>query len=327
MDLGSLRLIRSVDGLRAERSIDWYTEDMEQHPIPRQVTTFEFKLIGFMTLKQFVMVIAFLPVGFLVWFLFPIPYVKVFLGFVVAMIGPALAFIKIQDRSLDIWVKNFFKLINRPTQFLYKKENVNEHLYFLKELYFTSDPHRIMAHIESRDKLAGYLASQKQQQAGSSRRRQHVHTLLQHSNEQLGAKEFRQSTDTDTSHLDKAATPAGNAPRGPQTPHQPAWQKQQTQTASPQQSFKHPFLTGIIKNNRRIPLPGILVYIKDANGNPIRILKTNPHGVFATYNPLPEGSYALEIKDPNGGYFFDTMKIPVKDVNPEPFEFHSRELL
>lgn len=91
--------------------------------------------------------------------------------------------------------------------------------------------------------------------------------------------------------------------------------------------MKHPFFTGIIKNNRRIPLPGILVYIKDKQNNPIRILKTNPHGVFATYSSLPTGIYVVEIKDPNQHYFFDKMNIEVESSNPKPFEFQSRELL
>jgi hypothetical protein len=99
------------------------------------------------------------------------------------------------------------------------------------------------------------------------------------------------------------------------------------QVAQQSVTLKHPFFTGIIKNRKKIPLPGVLVYVKDAQGNSIRILKTNPHGVFATYNTLPPGEYGVEIKDPNGGYFFDTMNINVKLSNPEPFEFFSKEML
>jgi hypothetical protein len=86
-------------------------------------------------------------------------------------------------------------------------------------------------------------------------------------------------------------------------------------------------LTGVIKNNRQIPLSGVLVYIKNGQSQPLRLLKTNPHGIFATYNPLPEGEYTFEMKDPNGGYFFDTMKVHVPNEGNKPYEFLSKEVL
>ena len=48
-----------------------------------------------------------------------------------------------------------------------------------------------------------------------------------------------------------------------------------------------------------------MIYVKDQNNTTVRLLKTNPHGVFATYNKLSPGAYSFEIKDPKGGYFFD----------------------
>jgi hypothetical protein len=88
-----------------------------------------------------------------------------------------------------------------------------------------------------------------------------------------------------------------------------------------------PFLTGIVKTGKRIPLPGVMIYMKDQSGNPVRLMKSNPHGVFASYNPVPPGSYVLEIKDPNGMYFFDTMNISVRETNPLPVEIMSKEIL
>jgi hypothetical protein len=91
--------------------------------------------------------------------------------------------------------------------------------------------------------------------------------------------------------------------------------------------LRHPFLTGVIRNNRQIALPGVLVYMKDSQNNTVRLLKTNPHGVFATYSPLPTGEYTIEMKDPNAGYFFDTMKVKVEAENPTPLKLYSKELL
>ncbi|NTW50586.1 MAG: hypothetical protein HGB19_12820 [Chlorobiales bacterium] len=71
----------------------------------------------------------------------------------------------------------------------------------------------------------------------------------------------------------------------------------------------------------------VTVSLKDSSGKPLRLLKTNPYGVFATYSSLPAGEYALEIKDPKGSYFFDTMKITITTERPAPLEILSKELL
>ena len=93
-------------------------------------------------------------------------------------------------------------------------------------------------------------------------------------------------------------------------------------------NVKVPTLTGLIKNYKQTALTGILVYIKKGpTGDPIRILKTNSHGVFATYNPLPPSDYFFEIKDPKGIFFFDTMKVKVDNVNEKPIEISSKELI
>jgi hypothetical protein len=58
---------------------------MEQgHPIPRQITTFEFKLIGFLTLRQFIYLVIFIPAGYLTFILFPIPLLNILFGILIA---------------------------------------------------------------------------------------------------------------------------------------------------------------------------------------------------------------------------------------------------
>lgn len=261
---------------------------MEQHPIPRQITTFEFKLIGFMTLRQFIYLVVFLPFGYVVYMLFPVPIVNIVLGIVVGLVGVALAFFPINERPLDVWIKNMLKSLTSPTQYTYHKNN--QPIFLLQDLVFTSDPHRTGAHIESQKKLNSYLNKKKPAQEEQKKPPLQIFSVTK--------KPKEKSTQT------------------------------QTQTSdSPQTEGRKIFLAGSVKNNRKISLPGILVYVKDQIGTTIRLLKTNPHGVFATYSPIQAGEYLFEVKDPNGSYFFDTMKIKIEADNPRPLEFYSKEIL
>lgn len=269
---------------------------MQQHAIPRQITTFEFKLIGFLTLKQFVYLVLFFPAAFVVYKLFPIPIFNYIFAFAVALFGVALAFVPINDRPLDVWVMNFFKRLRSPTQFLYKKQG--EALHFLDDLVFVSDPHRVIAHVESKTKLAEYLAKTKPP-VQKSNIKQRITNLLQNPDILLKTPQKKESKPVPA---DKSAFP-------------------------PQTSERKPFITGVIKNHKNIPLPGLLIYIKDEKDTVLRLLKSNPHGIFATFNPLAAGEYKFEIKDPKSTYFFDTMNNKVEESNPQPLEFISKELI
>jgi hypothetical protein len=271
---------------------------MDQHPVPRQITTFEFKLIGFMTLHQFIYLVVFIPLGFLVFRIFPIPILNILLGLITAGAGVALAFFPIMGQPLDFWVRSLARRISSPTQYIYHKENTP--IYFFQNLFFEADPHVIFAHVDSQEKLNQYLATKQAaqpQMAQTAARRQTINEAL------------RQPF----SLLKKQKHPA-------------AVQTAPTQPTS-QGVPKKPFIAGIVRNNKKIPLPGILIYIKDQKSSPIRLLKTNPHGIFATYSPLTPGDYTFEIKDPKGGFFFDTIKINTTGLADKPLEFYSKELL
>lgn len=309
---------------------------MDQHPVPRQITTFEFKLIGFMTLRQFLYLVIYVPLGFVLWKLVPIPLLNILLGLACVLFGIALAFLPINDRPLDVWVRNFIKRLQSPTQYVYQKHNTA--LYFLHDLYFVNDPHKVMSHIESREKLAAYLTKTKPP-VKTPPQKQQVQVLLQTTTSQLQPVTekrspftvHRSSSSQDVSQRVQANNMQTNSSPvgvGLDRPEQRAGQD----LSLPQQPNimsqpKQPFFVGSVKNSKKIPLPGIMVYVKDVNNAVVRILKTNPHGIFATYNALPEGEYAFEVKDPKGGYFFDTMKFKVASSNPKPFEVQSKEML
>jgi hypothetical protein len=94
---------------------------MENHPIPQDVTGFQFKLIGDMTIKQFGYVAAGCILAF-VFFYFPIsPFIKFPIALLFALFGLGLAFLPIEGRPFDIMVGYFIKALLNPNQYAYHK--------------------------------------------------------------------------------------------------------------------------------------------------------------------------------------------------------------
>lgn len=273
---------------------------MDQHPIPRQITSFEFKLIGFLTIKQFLYLLVFVGVGLAVYALTPIPILNYFLGIVTASIGLAFAFVPINDRPMEVWVKNLVKRLTSPTQYNFQK--ANQPIKILQDFDMTSNPHLVASHIDSQNKLNSYLAGQTP--TTTNAKRQTINDLL--------------------------TNPVGFLTKKPKShPEAPgASQASQPAPAVTSPSLKHPFINGVIKNHKLTPLAGILIYVKkDEQGTPLRIFKSNLHGIFSSYNPLPSGEYFFEAKDPKQAYLFDTMKIRIENVNNTPIEMLSKELI
>jgi hypothetical protein len=94
---------------------------MENHPIPQDITGFEFKLIGDMTLKQFAYVAGGAIVG-LVFYALPIfALIKIPIALAFVGVGVLFAFVPFEGRPLDIMIKNFLKAVFNPTQYVYQK--------------------------------------------------------------------------------------------------------------------------------------------------------------------------------------------------------------
>lgn len=91
---------------------------MESHPVPQNVTSFEFHLVGDMTIKQFIYLAVGLAIAYILFIAigtkFPIIAWPLILFF--GLTGVAFAFVPISERPLDHWVGAFMTAIMRPTQ-------------------------------------------------------------------------------------------------------------------------------------------------------------------------------------------------------------------
>ena len=112
---------------------------MEQnHPIPQEISSYQFRLVGDMTLKQFFQLAG----GLLISLLFYSSNLPVFIKWpailIFASLGAALAFLPYEDRPLGEWIILFFKATYSPTLFDWKPiANVK---YFASEDGKTSTP-------------------------------------------------------------------------------------------------------------------------------------------------------------------------------------------
>src|SRR3989338_3093903 len=94
---------------------------MENHPIPQDVTGFQFKLIGEMTVKQF----AYVAGGVvLAWIVFSLPllfFIKLIIALILLFIGFSLAFVPIEGRPMDVMLSHFTRALFVPSRYVYRK--------------------------------------------------------------------------------------------------------------------------------------------------------------------------------------------------------------
>ena len=94
---------------------------MQEHPVPQNITSYEFRLIGNMTLKQFFELCAGLLLGFLTYTSNLPSILKIPLMAFFGLFGAALAFLPVEERPLDQWFIAFLQAIYNPTKFRWQK--------------------------------------------------------------------------------------------------------------------------------------------------------------------------------------------------------------
>jgi hypothetical protein len=101
----------------------------QQHPIPQEISTYQFRLVGDMTLKQFFQVASGIVIALIIYSSPIIGIIKWPLVIIFGLAGVALAFLPIEERPLERWVIAFIRSVYSPTLFFWKKTE-NPPLYF-----------------------------------------------------------------------------------------------------------------------------------------------------------------------------------------------------
>lgn len=95
---------------------------MRDHPIPQDITGYQFHIIGNMTIKQFAEILLGVFLAVIVYSTNLIAIVKwpligSFLG-----LGAMMAFVPFEERPLDHWIITFFRVLYKPTKFFWRRE-------------------------------------------------------------------------------------------------------------------------------------------------------------------------------------------------------------
>jgi hypothetical protein len=128
---------------------------MEQHPVPQQISAYHFRLVGDMTIKQFVELAGGIVIGWLIYSL-PLPSILRWpLVIFSVFTGVALAFLPLEERPLDRWLISFIKAVYSPTQYLWRKSPFIPE--FFEELKAAQKKQIKEATVADRKRLEKYL--------------------------------------------------------------------------------------------------------------------------------------------------------------------------
>lgn len=99
---------------------------IQQHPLPQDISSYRFRLIGDMTIKQFAFLAGFIIVG-VIFYSSPLPFFfKYPLAFISVCLGIGIAFVPVQGRSLEQWIIAFIKSIYSPTQYVWRQTKISD---------------------------------------------------------------------------------------------------------------------------------------------------------------------------------------------------------
>lgn len=148
---------------------------MEQHPVPQNISTFEFKLFGNLTIRQFFTLIIPSVIAGLIFFSKSPTFVRYPAAVAFAAAGAFIALVPVNGRPFDKWLVSFIKAILAPTQRIWTKEtNLPDFLTVVIAPPPVEEkiPEAITA--QGRERLNAYLASLPQKNSTPLDRREEI---------------------------------------------------------------------------------------------------------------------------------------------------------
>lgn len=320
---------------------------MDVHPIPQNVTTFQFKLVGDMTLKQFAYLAAGSVTAYLIFVLFAYKYPLVAWPLIIisALLGVSFAFLPIGSRPLDHWLVAFLRAIYSPTKRAWKKngKTYKDNPLFQSRLVMylaggqqtqttaiaqAPTPPPPIEPLPTKEELGKTVDLAREAQQLQMKIIQTERTLSQIKAEAQKPMpipiDYSQQVNKILSDLQNLISQASAIKQQIQKVQEPESKPSLPTQAVTREKVKvivppkpkqttvalttfPNIINGIAKDAEGNYLEGAVAVIYDKEGLPVRALKTNKLGQFTGSTPLPNGTYTLELEKEN--FAFDVLQI------------------
>ncbi len=313
----------------------------EQHPVPQNISSYQFRLIGDMTIKQFFQLAG----GALIALLF---YASPFPGFIkwpliifFALAGAAFAFLPLEERPLEEWVKAFFRSVYSPTIYVWQKTQTPP-IIFAQQVAPVATEENAQESGQPQDPAQSNLDKAEKKFfdkftnlfsiSPASPPKQTVsippqpvsnppqpETTTVSINAHQGSKP---SFNISVNENEKIATK-----NAPQTLIAQQIQKAQAAQFSPESAPPTPptqpnIVVGQTISTEGKIIEGVILEIKDAQGRPVRALKSNKAGHFLIVTPLNNGKYQITAE--KEGFAFDPIEIEANGQIIQPIAIKAR---
>jgi hypothetical protein len=312
-----------------------------EHPIPQQISAYQFRLVGDMTLKQFFQVAAGALVSLVLYASGMPGYVKWPLIIISFLGGVAFAFFPLQDRPLATWIGLFIKAIYSPTLFFWKKGSETRQFFQLEtapqattpahatptvpvpakpatqkeEVALEKKEQEFLTKVEAHmtPSVAPSLMPQPQQQSATSTIKvtprdkvQVPHVNPSKVDRKEHVKEVAETkTENEGLNISPSVTPSATKPLSDAKAAQFS-----PEAAPPAPPTRANIIVGQVIDADKNIIDSAILEIKDSDGRPVRALKSNKLGHFMIVTPLVNGNY--EITTEKEGYTIEPLKLEVK---------------
>jgi len=295
---------------------------VQQHPVPQHIASYEFRLVGDMTLKQF----GYLAGGALIaLFFYSLPlagFIKWPLILLFGFLGFAFAFMPIEERPLSTWLSAFIKAVVSPTQFLWRKKVRKPEIF--ESIVRQPALLKIPAPPPDTQQLGQYLKTLPLGEVKSPLDQKEEEFLRQIASlfpaGRMPARPIEPPKKPIFRPMPKPPIEAFIFPKEPKKPTIEAKTSQELPIPTP--PTRPNIITGMVLDKDGEIIEGAILEIRNSQGMPVRALKTNKLGQFIIATPLENDTYEIEVE--KEGYQFDIIKLEAKGELIPPIEIKAK---
>lgn len=307
---------------------------MEQHAIPQQISSYEFKLVGEMTLKQFLKAAGGIIIALLINSTKLIGIVKWPLMLFFGGLGILLAFVPFEDRPLEVWIKAFIKSIYSPTIYIYKKKAIDNWL----DLDLSKNVGGSTTIVSATKKSTGYEMENVMKRSGI-KLNDFLQTTSLTDHKKIDDVKVDEIKIKDIQTTEIKIEPKVETKNEKEIVNEVVvndWRDTKTGLDLKSEKLKATgdvvfgaipmpdipeipnVVVGMATSNEGKIVDGVIVEIQDEHGNPSRVLKTNSLGQFKTSTSLANGKYLLIAE--KDGYTFDRVNLELNNQIIQPIK-------